>query len=259
MSNKNDHKIQIKTISKNQKLSSSKCITLVKKIILGVGVTNDTEKNILEYIIDAIANSSENFYIVTPNPEIITFSKKNIEFKKVLNEAKIALCDGIGLWLSSKILGIEIKERISGVDFMERLCEMVSKQPITIGFLGGRPGVAERTSECLKVRFTGLKVVFTGEEWNRDNKIKIDILFVAFGFPKQELWMKENINKINVRVMMGVGGAFDYLSGEVARAPKMVRNIGFEWLYRLIMQPWRWKRQLSLFEFAFLIIKEKFL
>ncbi|MBI1919347.1 WecB/TagA/CpsF family glycosyltransferase, partial [Candidatus Microgenomates bacterium] len=86
----------------------------------------------------------------------------------------------------------------------------------------------------------------------------IDVLFVAFGFPKQEEWMARNIGKVPVRIMAGVGGAFDYISGAVPRAPLPIRLIGFEWLFRLIIQPWRIKRQLALLVFIWLVIKERF-
>jgi N-acetylglucosaminyldiphosphoundecaprenol N-acetyl-beta-D-mannosaminyltransferase len=85
----------------------------------------------------------------------------------------------------------------------------------------------------------------------------IDILFVAFGFPKQELWMREHVGKIPVTVMMGVGGAFDYFSGEVPRAPAFLRRVGLEWLYRLIRQPWRVRRQTALLDFALLVLRKR--
>lgn len=87
---------------------------------------------------------------------------------------------------------------------------------------------------------------------------KIDVLFVAFGAPKQEKWIHEFLPKIPVRVAMGVGGSFDYISGQVTRAPFIVRFLGFEWLYRLIKEPWRWKRQLALLTFIRLTVQEWF-
>jgi len=85
----------------------------------------------------------------------------------------------------------------------------------------------------------------------------IDLLFVAYGFPKQEEWMAEHIHNLPVQVMMGVGGAFDYISGQVPRAPRFLRKLGLEWLFRLAVQPWRLKRQLALFDFAFLVLKKR--
>lgn len=265
-----------------------------KNFLLGVGITNALEKNILEFILENLKTSSEKYYIVTPNPEILVFANKNKDFKNILNNARLALPDGMGVILAGKILGRNFKERVTGTDLVKNLCKIVSKQPITVGFLGGGPKIAEKTAECLRKKYPGLKVVFAASEWpekddrgsrveNSSQKIEggslihfqssivknpsstfnhlsssIDILFVAFGFPKQEQWMSENIHKLPVKVMMGVGGAFDYVSGKVPRAPVFLQKLGFEWLYRLIRQPWRIKRQLALLEFIFLVLKEKF-
>lgn len=236
---------------------------LVKNDILGVNITNDSTDHILKYLMANLEKSFENFYIVTPNPEIIMFSQRDASFKEVLNEACIALCDGVGVSLAGKILDKPFVERITGIDFMKSLCKEVSNRPITVGFLGGRKLVAEMTAKCLKDAFPGLKVVFTHGEWDnaamqRVAKLKIDILFVAFGFPKQEIWMSEHINKIPVRIMMGVGGSFDYISGRAKRAPRFLRISGFEWMYRLVHQPWRWKRQLVLSKFILLVLKQKY-
>ena len=89
------------------------------------------------------------------------------------------------------------------------------------------------------------------------SKMSADILFVAFGSPKQEMWIAQNLRRIDVRIAIGVGGAFDFISGKVARAPLWIRNLGLEWLFRLIVQPWRAKRQIALVKFVFLVIKER--
>lgn len=235
--------------------------------LLGVKLTNATEKEVLEYIIKNIESSSEKYYIVTPNPEMLVYASNNTSFKDILNNAKLALIDGVGIIWAGKVLGKNIKQRITGTDLMESLCKEVSasnegalKKPITVGFLGGRQKVAERTAECLQKKYPGLKVIFADQEPDKllkEPKLLIDILFVAFGFPKQEKWIAENLEKIPVKVAMGVGGAFDYISGSVPRAPVFIRMLGFEWLYRLIRQPWRWKRQLVLIEFALMILREK--
>ena len=104
-----------------------------------------------------------------------------------------------------------------------------------------------------------MKVSWFSQEYDKSLKDKeTDILFVAFGSPKQEIWIADNLNDLNAKVVMGVGGAFDFITGKVPRAPKFLRNLGLEWLFRLIMQPWRIKRQVSLIRFVFLVIKEKF-
>jgi len=236
--------------------------------ILGVRVTSDSEDNILKYILENIETRTKRFKVFTPNPEILMFAKKHPEFKAVLNEANVNLPDGIGLLEAAKLLGASLKSRITGTDFMERLCKVVSeenfsrkrskKRLISIGFFGGRANVAKTTSECLQKKYSGLEVFYADSEWNQA-KLQgkhIDILFVAMGFPKQEKWISENLEKIPVTMAMGVGGAFDFLGGFVPRAPKFLRTLGLEWLFRLIIQPWRIKRQLQLIPFVFLVLGE---
>lgn len=261
---------------------------LNKKFLFGVGITDATNEEILEYILQSLQKSAEKYYVVTPNPEILVYANKHPGFKSILNNARLALCDGVGVIWGGRVLGKTFKERFTGTDLLENLCRRVVKQPITVGFLGGGPKIAERTAECLVKKYPGLKVVFAASEWPeetspkqkilRDEDIKIlskgekklpsilvsqypniDLLFVAFGFPKQEEWMAANLNKGIFRVAIGVGGAFDYISGRVKRAPKVIRAIGLEWLYRLIRQPWRAKRQLALLKFILLVLREKFL
>jgi N-acetylglucosaminyldiphosphoundecaprenol N-acetyl-beta-D-mannosaminyltransferase len=288
---------------------------LGKKNILGIGITDASQKDILEYVVKNIENFKKKTVVVTPNPEFLVFANKNVTFKSILNKADLALADGIGVMVAAKILGKPLKSRFTGVDFVKSLCNRIAEKPITVGFLGGRSGVAEKTAECLRKMHPKLKVAFAGEGWSGDmaarqprlsddahllsfekqsfnsaslnksrlqsetkptfnssenglprnnnlttkqfnNKI-IDILFVAFGAPKQEFWINENLEKLPVKVAVGVGGAFDYISGKIPRAPKFVRSIGLEWLFRLVVQPWRIKRQLSLLKFIYLVIKER--
>ena len=281
-----------------------------KKNILGVGITDASKKEVLEYIVKNLENFTEKSYFVTPNPEFLVFASKNITFKNILNNADLALADGIGVMMAAKILGKPLKDRFTGVDLVKSLCKEVSEKPITVGFLGGRSGVAELTAECLRKKHPKLKIGFVGEEWPNDylagpvglhprptssvaplssgarrgppapatrlgvssssvtptspfnTKYKIlntsvDILFVAFGCPKQEFWISENLPKIPVKIAIGVGGAFDYISGKIPRAPGFLRTLGLEWLFRLIVQPRRIKRQLSLLEFIYLVLKER--
>ena len=231
----------------------------MKKNILGVGVTDAKSEDILEYVLDEVKKPSKKLSIVTPNPEIVVYATKHPTFKKLINEADLALCDGVGLLLAGMVLGKPLPERITGVDLMKSLCEKSVKKAYTIGFLGGRAGVAERTAECLKGLYPGLRVDFTESDFDVKHfpKKGVDILFVAFGFPKQEEWIAKNLPLLPVKVAMGVGGAFDYLSGNVTRAPFIVRAVGLEWLFRLIRQPWRWRRQLSLLLFAKLVIQAR--
>jgi N-acetylglucosaminyldiphosphoundecaprenol N-acetyl-beta-D-mannosaminyltransferase len=233
-----------------------------KNFLLGVGFTIAAEVEVLEYIITGLQKSAEKYYVVTPNPELLVIANKDNNYKNVLNSAKLALPDGIGVILAGRLLGKQFKERITGVHLMEGLCKGVAEKPITIGFLGGGSGVAERTAECLQRKYSGLKVNFISEEWMdkgfKSKNKSVDLLFVAFGSPKQELWISKNLDRLPVKITIGVGGAFDFVSGKVKRAPKWMQKIGLEWLFRLIIQPWRIKRQFSLVIFVLLVLKELF-
>ena|SRR3989344_7044097 len=256
---------------------------LKKKNILKTGISDATETEILEYILKGLEKITKKYFIVTPNPEILMLANKDLYYKKILNSAKLALPDGVGVMIAGKIMKRGFKQRIPGVDLVESLCRAIEEKPITVGFLGGGYGIAEKTAECLKKKYPGLKITFAQEEVSKTRQTHVltssefriqsseshnhelitripatDILFVAFGSPKQEIWIYENLDKLPVKIAIGVGGAFDFLSGKVKRAPVWIRKIGFEWLYRLINQPWRSKRQLALIKFIFLVLKEKF-
>lgn len=234
--------------------------------IFGIGVTNTSISNILEYIEEKVKKRDKKVFITTPNPEILVYAHHHKDFQEVLNQAQVALPDGVGVVIAGMILGKGVINRVTGVDFMQEMCKHSVRNTDSVGFLGGRGNVAELTSQCLQKKYSGLTVGYTAEEWDEADFKKqlskrglkqLDYLFIAYGFPKQEMWIAENVNNLPITVAMGVGGAFDYLSGKVPRAPAWLRLMGFEWLFRLMKQSWRWKRQIALFEFMGLVIKEK--
>jgi len=252
------------------KKSRSNSSEIKKKNILGVEFSDINFPQVLEYTEEKLEKNDKNLYFVTPNPEILVLSVRDDRYKKVLNLADLALADGIGVILASKLLGNTIKTRIPGADLVENLCFYAADRPITVGFLGGGPRVAEKVSECLMKKYPGLKssLSFQGNPddktlktikkivGEKNNNKKIDILFVAFGSPKQEIWINDNLKNLPAKITIGVGGAFDFISGEVRRAPSFIRRIGLEWLFRLMIQPWRIKRQLALLTFSYLVFKE---
>ncbi len=236
----------------NNNLSSTK--------ILGISITTSSEKEILEYIFKRIENKGKKFYIVTPNPEILMHALRQPSYKEILNDAEVSIPDGVGVLMAGKLLNKKIIGRIAGVDMVDRMCMEASIRAVTIGFLGGRGRVAEMTSDCLREKYPSLRVVFANSEWDKSKMTDkhIDILFVAFGFPKQEEWIAKNLDSLPVTCAMGVGGTFDYISGKIPRAPKVVRSAGMEWAFRLIRQPWRIKRQLVLPQFVWEVIRARF-
>ncbi|MFS8159156.1 MAG: WecB/TagA/CpsF family glycosyltransferase, partial [Candidatus Roizmanbacteria bacterium] len=178
------------------------------------------------------------------------------ELKILLNKANITLPDGVGLVAAARLLDLPIKRRIAGVDFMEKLLSVVANRPVKSGFFGGQKGVAVEAANCLQKSYQNLQISYASHAYNGDElkKAGIDILFVGLGFPKQEEWILEHRDEIDAKVIMAVGGAFDFLSRNVVRAPKVVQDVGAEWLFRLIRQPWRARRQAQLLNFSALIL-----
>lgn len=254
--------------------------------ILGVQVSNQSEADNLEYIRKYLQGNKATrqqgnkvgrkpLVIFTPNPEIVVYSQKDKTFKKLVNTAQINLCDGWGLVWASQVLDKGKLTRITGVDFAEKLAELASKEAVAIGLIGGRPGIALKALERLRKKYPGLKgwveegpVIPKGLE----KTAKTGLILVGLGCPKQEYFIDAlqgyNVTKLQSSngallpcssgaVLMAVGGAFDYWAGRTWRAPRWIQNLGLEWLWRLILQPWRLKRQLALLEFIFLVTKEK--
>jgi N-acetylglucosaminyldiphosphoundecaprenol N-acetyl-beta-D-mannosaminyltransferase len=203
--------------------------------------------------------------IITLNPEMIMTAQKDLEFKKVLNTSDLNVPDGIGVVWASKILGKPLKERVTGVDLVWALAKLAHENSYSIYFVGAQEGIAQKAASKLKTKYPKMKIAGTesGSPYDinlieRVRKAKPDILLVAFGYPKQEKWLKKYKHRLGASVCIGVGGAFDFISGKIKRAPLWVQKIGLEWFYRLLKEPWRIKRQLSLPKFAWLVLRERF-
>lgn len=241
--------------------------------VLGVRIDNVTMEEALEKVKEFFKNGKKS-YVVTPNPEFIVAAQKDAEFKKILNNADLSIPDGVGLIWASRIWGTPLDEQVSGTDLVPALCEEAARRGGQVFLLGAAPGVAEKAAAELTRRYPKLKIAGTfagdgtsaGDEETvsainqavKPSSRQVDLLFVAYGHGKQERWIKRNLAKIPVKIAVGVGGAFDYLAAVVPRAPSWLRRLGLEWLYRLVREPWRIKRQLALAKFTFLVFKESF-
>ena len=239
--------------------------------VLGIKVDNVTMDEALERVRDFF-KVGRRAYVVTPNSEMIVAAHKDKEFTQILNGADMAVPDTVGLVWASRIWGTPLKERVAGTDLFLRLCEEVARRGGRVFFLEGPEGLRSGAiaAENLKKRYPKLTVAGTAVAAYADEKeataaIKsasrgreIDFLFVAYGHGRQEQWIARNLPKISVKVAVGIGGALDFAAGAQRRAPTLIRRLGFEWLYRLVKQPWRIKRQLTLLPFIFLTFKESF-
>lgn len=216
--------------------------------ILGVKVDNLTMGEVLQKV-EGFLEDSQQHYLVTPNPEFLVEAQKDKEFKEILNQADLAVPDGIGLVLAARFLGQPFKQRITGTDLMEKICQKAAQKKWPIFLLGGQKGVAKKAAENLRKKYPRLDI----------GTVPSGILFVALGAPKQEKWIVQNLVKMpSVKLAMGVGGAFDFISGRVQRAPKFLRLIGLEWLWRLFCQPRRAKRIFrAVIIFPCLVLKDR--
>ena len=220
---------------------------------------------IVEQMIEDDQNANQ---VVTLNAEIIYQTKKEIKLQNIINQANLVTADGIGTVWAARTLGYPQKERVSGIDLIHELCIMGATRGWKIYLLGAAPGVAEEAGQKLERSYPGLKVCgswhgyFSLQDENEIiadiNSKSPDILFVALGAPKQEYWINQKRDTLKVPVCMGVGGSFDVIAGIKKRAPKVFIALNLEWLYRLLTEPSRWKRQLALPAFVLAVLKQKY-
>lgn len=235
-----------------------------KENILGVDVSITSYEELKKNVEIDIKRENKSF-IVAINPEKILKARKDENLKKLLNKATYQIPDGVGVIYASKLKKGKIKSRITGIDSMEMLCSLSNDKDYKIFMYGSKEEVISKAKENLEEKYKNIKIVGTINGYEKDNKkindtinkSKADILFVALGSPKQELWITENMDKLCVKVYQGVGGSFDVVSGTIKRAPKWMQNCGLEWLYRLLKEPKRIFRQVKLLEFLWLIIFNK--
>lgn len=188
-------------------------------------------------------------FVVTLNTYGLMLSLKDPEFFNVLEHAHLITPDGGGILFGAKFLGIPLKERVSGIDLIAEICKLCVKENYSLFLLGGKEEALRGAKENLEKDFPGLKITgaqngyFTKEEEkNIVGKIamlKPDILLVGFGMPKQEKWIHEHLQTLQVPVCAGIGGSFDVISGQLNRAPAWMQNAGLEWLYRVLQEPKR--------------------
>ena len=188
------------------------------------------------------------------NPDCANKLFKDREYYEVLQKADYIYPDGIGINIACKILKNPLIENINGTDLFPFLCQMCQENGFSIYLLGAKPGVAEKMKHNVEMNYPDLKIVgyrdgYFNLETESDqvidaiNKTGADMLLVAFGAPAQEKWIIQHHSQLTPTIQMGVGGLFDFYSGKIPRAPVWMREIGLEWVYRLIQEPRRmWRR-----------------
>jgi N-acetylglucosaminyldiphosphoundecaprenol N-acetyl-beta-D-mannosaminyltransferase len=205
--------------------------------------------------------------IVTLGTEMVVYAQHDAAFREVLNASALSLCDTVGVLTVARQRGAALHERVTGVELVERLCQRAAKEGLPVYFFGGAEGVAADAAAILEVRFPGLMVAGTRngffsseEEGAIVDAIRASgaqILFVGLGSPRQELWLARNLSATGCGAGIGIGGSFDVISGRVKRAPMIYRRFGLEWLYRLMREPQRFRRQLALPYFVWLVALDR--
>lgn len=226
--------------------------------VLGVRVDCIDMNAALERI-ERLVEGGGHHLVATVNPEFVMSAQEDREFARVLESADLCLPDGVGVVWAARRQGCQISESVPGVDLIRPVAAMCARRGFRLFLLGAQPGVAADLASRLRGEHPGLQVEShpgSADESSDAETLKMirahqtQVLLVAFGAPKQELWIDRLKDQLNVSVAMGVGGAFDYLAGRVSRAPAWMRRAGLEWLHRLARQPWRARRMAVLPAFA---------
>jgi len=240
-----------------------------------------------------LAQSGGKHYVVKPYSEFMPPAHKDPDVRALLNGASLTLADGIGVLWAAHYLSLPgsgvracwqllgslaslivrpgalrdpLPQAMHGVDFTWLMLEEIERAGLSVFLLGGTKKEAQGAVTAIRERLPGLQIVGVHEGHLRGdgddvaeviNQSGADILLVAMGFPRQERWIARNLARLNVRVAVAEGGSFSFMSGAVSRSPRWMRKTGLEWLYRLVRQPWRLRRQLALPVFVWLVFRER--
>jgi len=237
--------------------------------ILNIWVDSITKEECLKKIEEFIQTKEKKVHVIfASNPEKNFSVPKDAVVYNTFRNADILLPDGIGVVLAARLLyGVKIR-RLPGADMMEEICKLAAKKGYKVFIYGAKEEVNKKAVDILIKKYRGLNIVGRSHGYVKEkdmdkliekiNNVKAEILFVALGSPKQERWIAEYKNKLDtVKVCQGIGGTLDTIAGNVKRAPVFWQKLNLEWLYRLISEPKRIKRQKVLPVFAFLILMEK--
>ncbi|HHV46574.1 MAG TPA: WecB/TagA/CpsF family glycosyltransferase [Tissierellia bacterium] len=239
--------------------------------IFGINIDNITFYDATELVKEYL-NGNTLKAICTPNTEIVMAARDDAYLKNLINGFDLIIPDGIGLIYGSRIRKKPLKERVTGFDLSVNMLEIADEKGYSIFLLGGKEGVAKKASENIIKKYPNIKIAgvhngyFKGSHngyKDHDEEMKVieminsskpDIIFVGLGFPKQEIWISENRHRIYGKVIIGNGGTMDILSGNAKRAPVAFQRLGLEWLYRLMKEPSRIRRQMALPKFILAVI-----
>ena len=233
--------------------------------ILGVHIDAATFDSMLDAIAGWIAEGTSTHQVCTASPEFVIMAQEDADFMRVLYEADLCVADGVGLLFAARYLGHRLPQRVTGSDGVPLLAARAAQTGWRLFLLGAAPGVAEQAAQKLTEQNPGLQIAGTyagspapdeaADIIARINASRADVLLVAYGAPRQDKWINRYRDQLDVSAAIGIGGAFDFIAGVVPRAPRWMRRLALEWLFRLLRQPWRWRRMLRLPRFVWLVLR----
>lgn len=234
--------------------------------VLGIPVNSMDMSEAIEAVHQSL-QKKEMLRIMTANAEMIMQAQENPALKECLINSSLVVADGAGVVWAAKELGSEIPERVAGVDLAYQIIKLSAEKGFRVFFLGAGPDIAEIAAKNMKKLYPNLHIVGVRDGFFREsdeanvvqeiNQSRAEILFVALGSPKQELWLEKYKDQLHPYIRMGVGGTFDVMADRVTRAPLWMQKNSLEWLYRGVSQPTRWRRLLILPKFILEIKKQK--
>jgi N-acetylglucosaminyldiphosphoundecaprenol N-acetyl-beta-D-mannosaminyltransferase len=232
--------------------------------VLGCRVDALDRQGAVERIVELLRHPGW-YSVVTLGTEMVVRAQRDAQFRELINESALSLCDTIGVLWAARLQGVRIPERVSGIDLIDPLCEALAREKIPVYLVGGKGDTAARAATALVLRHPGLIVAGTRDgyypaivpllEEMRGSGARV--ILVGLGSPRQETWIRMYLPYSGADVGIGVGGSFDVIAGNVQRAPESWRRLNLEWLYRLFKEPQRWRRQLALPVFVFLWLRDR--
>lgn len=231
---------------------------LHREEIMGIPFISSSFQETLDELVREIEQGHK-CRVITANPEMVMLVKKDDEVKQIVQSADYVTPDGVGILLAGKLLGKPIRERITGYDLTLSLLSIANVKRWRLYLLGASPEVMEGVNHKIREQYPHIDLQSHHGFFNEDEETSIveqikshrpHLLLVALGMPKQEKWLQKYQDQLLFNLAMGVGGTFDVISGKVKRAPLLWQRLGVEWLYRLLKEPWRWKRMLALPQFV---------
>lgn len=231
--------------------------------IMGIDFLNTTQDEFIKKYLTKRIKTAEKTFVVTANPEIVMKAREDKEYYKAITKATYIVPDGIGIIKAAQWMKTPLTERIAGFDVMEDLLNEANEKNWSCFFLGASEDVNKKMVDRIKKRYPNLEIAgrhhgfFDLEDKTIVKTVQeshADLVFVALGLPRQEMWIANHIETFDKGLFIGVGGSFDVLAGAVKRAPDIWIKWNLEWLYRIIKQPTRLKRIWKVFHFLFLVM-----